>query len=101
MIADEVMAGWGRPVSGSQWITGREARHSGHSQRHYRRHIIPLGLCATTTKLQTTLKPYFRTAIPMRRTRFTLGPAVATIEEMQRLKRWSAQRARALRASQA
>jgi taurine--2-oxoglutarate transaminase len=87
MIADEVMAGWGRTgkwFSMDHWNVKPDilVTAKGITSAY-----IPLGLCATTTKIADYFEDHFFShghtyeAHPL-----TLGPAVATIEEMQRLK---------------
>ncbi len=86
MIADEVMAGWGRTgkwFSMNHWNVKPDilVTAKGITSAY-----VPLGLCATTTKIADYFEDHFFShghtyeAHPL-----TLGPAVATIEEMQRL----------------
>ncbi|HEY2857502.1 MAG TPA: aminotransferase class III-fold pyridoxal phosphate-dependent enzyme [Terracidiphilus sp.] len=87
MIADEVMAGWGRTgrwFSVDHWdvrpdiLTTAKGITSAY---------VPLGLCATTTKLAEYFEDhYFSHGHTYEAHPITLGPAAATIEEMQRLK---------------
>jgi taurine---2-oxoglutarate transaminase len=87
MIADEVMAGWGRTgrwFSVDHWnlkpdilVTAKGITSA----------YVPLGLCATTTKIADYFEDhYFSHGHTYEAHPLTLGPAVATIEEMQRLK---------------
>src|SRR5215469_1363319 len=87
LIADEVMAGWGRTgrwFSVDHWdvkpdiLTTAKGITSAY---------MPLGLCATTKKLADYFEDhYFSHGHTYEAHPITLGPAVATIEEMQRLK---------------
>src|ERR1700723_108347 len=87
MIADEVMAGWGRTgrwFSVDHWnlrpdilVTAKGITSA----------YVPLGLCATTTRIADFFEDhYFSHGHTYEAHPITLGPAVATIEEMQRLK---------------
>jgi taurine--2-oxoglutarate transaminase len=87
MIADEVMAGWGRTgkwFSSDHWnlkpdilVTAKGITSA----------YVPLGLCATTSKIEDFFEDhYFSHGHTYEAHPLTLGPAVATIEEMQRLK---------------
>jgi taurine--2-oxoglutarate transaminase len=87
MIADEVMAGWGRTgrwFSINHWnlkpdilVTAKGITSA----------YVPLGLCATTTAIADYFEDhYFSHGHTYEAHPLTLGPAVATIEEMQRLK---------------
>jgi taurine--2-oxoglutarate transaminase len=87
MIADEVMAGWGRTgrwFSLDHWNVKPDilVTAKGITSAY-----VPLGLCATTSKIAAYFEEHFFShghtyeAHPL-----TLGPAVATIDEMQRLK---------------
>ena len=88
LIADEVMAGWGRTgkwFAVDHWnlkpdilVTAKGITSA----------YVPLGLCATTAKdrLLTLRSTYFSHGHTYEAHPLTLGPAVATIEEMQRLK---------------
>src|SRR5271157_4498642 len=87
MIADEVMAGWGRT---GKWFA---MDHWGVkpdilvTAKGITSAYIPLGLCATTTKIADYFEDhYFSHGHTYEAHPMTLGPAVATIEEMQRLK---------------
>ena len=86
MIADEVMAGWGRTgewFSVDHWNVKPDilVTAKGITSAY-----VPLGLCATTAKIANFFEDHFFAhghtyeAHPM-----TLAPAVATIHEMQRL----------------
>jgi taurine--2-oxoglutarate transaminase len=87
MIADEVMAGWGRTgkwFSIDHWNVKPDilVTAKGITSAY-----IPLGLCATTTKIADYFEDhYFAHGHTYEAHPLTLGPAVATIEEMQRLK---------------
>jgi taurine---2-oxoglutarate transaminase len=86
LIADEVMAGWGRT---GEWFS---VDHWGVTPdilvtaKGITSAYVPLGLCATTAKIGEYFEDHFFAhghtyeAHPM-----TLGPAVTTIREMQRL----------------
>src|SRR5580692_483756 len=87
LIADEVMAGWGRTgkwfaldhwnVSPDILVTAKGITSA----------YVPLGLCATTTAIADYFEDhYFSHGHTYEAHQLTLGPAVATIEEMQRLK---------------
>src|SRR5580698_5093470 len=87
MIADEVMAGWGRTgkwFSINHWnvIPDILVTAKGITSAY-----VPLGLCATNARIADYFEDHFFShghtyeAHPL-----TLGPGVATIEEMQRLK---------------
>jgi taurine--2-oxoglutarate transaminase len=86
MIDDEVMAGWGRTgkwFAIDRWgvkpdilVTAKGITSA----------YVPLGLCATTTKIADFFEDhYFSHGHTYEAHPMTLGPAVATIEEMQRL----------------
>ena len=87
LIADEVMTGWGRTgrwFCVDHWdvkpdiLTTAKGITSAY---------VPLGLCATTKKLADYFEDhYFSHGHTYEAHPITLGPAVATIEEMQRLK---------------
>jgi taurine--2-oxoglutarate transaminase len=87
LIADEVMAGWGRTgrwFSVDHWnvkpdiLTTAKGITSAY---------VPLGLCATTKKIADYFEDhYFSHGHTYEAHPITLGPAVATIEEMQRLR---------------
>jgi taurine--2-oxoglutarate transaminase len=87
MIADEVMAGWGRTgkwFSVDNWNVKPDilVTAKGITSAY-----VPLGLCATTTKIADYFEDhYFSHGHTYEAHPLTLGPAVATIEEMQRLK---------------
>ncbi len=87
LIADEVMAGWGRTgkwFAVDNWgvkpdilVTAKGITSA----------YVPLGLCATTKKIADYFEDhYFSHGHTYEAHPLTLGPAVATIEEMQRLK---------------
>jgi taurine--2-oxoglutarate transaminase len=87
LIADEVMAGWGRT---GKWFS---VDHWGVrpdilvTAKGITSAYVPLGLCATTTKIAEYFEEhYFSHGHTYEAHPLTLGPAVATIEEMQRLK---------------
>jgi taurine--2-oxoglutarate transaminase len=86
LIADEVMAGWGRT---GKWFS---VDHWGVkpdilvTAKGITSAYVPLGLCATTTKIADYFEEhYFAHGHTYEAHPMTLGPAVATIEEMQRL----------------
>lgn len=87
LIADEVMAGWGRTgrwFSVDHWNVKPDilVTAKGITSAY-----VPLGLCATTTRLAEYFEDhYFSHGHTYEAHPITLGPAVATIEEMQRLK---------------
>src|SRR5579862_3070288 len=87
LIADEVMAGWGRTgkwFSVDHWNVNPDilVTAKGITSAY-----VPLGLCATTEKLADYFEDhYFSHGHTYEAHPITLGPAVATIEEMQRLK---------------
>jgi taurine--2-oxoglutarate transaminase len=87
LIADEVMAGWGRTgkwFSVDHWDVKPDilVTAKGITSAY-----VPLGLCATTRKLADYFEDhYFSHGHTYEAHPITLGPAVATIEEMQRLK---------------
>jgi len=87
LIADEVMTGWGRTgkwfcmdhwgVSPDILVTAKGITSA----------YVPLGLCATTKKIADYFEEhYFSHGHTYEAHPMTLGPAVATIEEMERLK---------------
>jgi taurine---2-oxoglutarate transaminase len=87
LIADEVMAGWGRT---GKWFS---VDHWGVkpdilvTAKGITSAYVPLGLCATTKKLADYFEDhYFSHGHTYEAHPITLGPAVATIEEMQRLR---------------
>jgi taurine--2-oxoglutarate transaminase len=87
MIADEVMAGWGRT---GKWFA---VDHWGVTPdilvtaKGITSAYMPLGLCATSRKIADYFEDhYFSHGHTYEAHPMTLGPAVATIEEMQRLK---------------
>jgi taurine--2-oxoglutarate transaminase len=86
LIADEVMAGWGRT---GKWFA---VDHWGVTPdilvtaKGITSAYVPLGLCATTKKIADHFEEnYFAHGHTYEAHPMTLGPAVATIEEMQRL----------------
>ena len=87
LIDDEVMTGWGRTgkwfcmdhwnVKPDILVTAKGITSA----------YVPLGLCATTKKIADYFEEhYFAHGHTYEAHPLTLGPAVATIEEMQRLK---------------
>jgi taurine--2-oxoglutarate transaminase len=87
MIDDEVMAGWGRT---GKWFA---VDHWGVkpdilvTAKGITSAYVPLGLCATTKKIADHFEDhYFSHGHTYEAHPITLGPAVTTIEEMQRLK---------------
>lgn len=86
LIADEVMAGWGRTgrwFSIDHWNVKPDilVTAKGITSAY-----VPLGLCATTSKIAHYFDDhYFAHGHTYEAHPLTLGPAVATIEEMQRL----------------
>jgi taurine---2-oxoglutarate transaminase len=87
LIADEVMAGWGRT---GKWFA---VDHWGLTPdilvtaKGITSAYVPLGLCATTAKIADYFEEhYFSHGHTYEAHPLTLGPAVTTIEEMQRLK---------------
>jgi taurine--2-oxoglutarate transaminase len=87
LIDDEVMAGWGRT---GKWFA---IDHWGVkpdilvTAKGITSAYVPLGLCATTGKVADYFEDhYFAHGHTYEAHPITLGPAVATIEEMQRLK---------------
>ncbi len=87
LIADEVMAGWGRTgkwFAVDHWnlkpdilVTAKGITSA----------YVPLGLCATTAKVASYFEEHvFAHGHTYEAHPLTLGPAIATIEEMQRLK---------------
>jgi taurine--2-oxoglutarate transaminase len=86
LIADEVMAGWGRT---GKWFS---VDHWGLkpdilvTAKGITSAYVPLGLCATTTTIANYFEDhYFSHGHTYEAHPLTLGPAVATIEEVQRL----------------
>jgi taurine--2-oxoglutarate transaminase len=87
LIADEVMSGWGRAgewFAMNLWgvtpdiLTTAKGITSAY---------VPLGLCATSEKIGDFFQDhYFAHGHTYEAHPMTLGPAVTTIEEMQRLK---------------
>jgi taurine--2-oxoglutarate transaminase len=87
LIGDEVMSGWGRT---GKWFA---EQHWGVTPdilvtaKGITSAYMPLGLCATTSKIADYFEDhYFSHGHTYEAHPMTLGPAVATIEEMQRLK---------------
>jgi taurine--2-oxoglutarate transaminase len=87
MIADEVMTGWGRTgkwFAVDHWNVKPDilVTAKGITSAY-----VPLGLCATTKKIADYFEDhYFSHGHTYEAHPITLGPATATIEEMQRLK---------------
>jgi taurine---2-oxoglutarate transaminase len=87
LIADEVMAGWGRTgkwFAVDHWNVKPDilVTAKGITSAY-----VPLGLCATTAKIADYFEDhYFSHGHTYEAHPLTLGPAVTTIEEMQRLK---------------
>jgi taurine---2-oxoglutarate transaminase len=87
MIADEVMAGWGRTgkwFSVDHWNVKPDilVTAKGITSAY-----VPLGLCATTTRIADYFEDrYFSHCHTYEAHPITLGPALTTIEEMQRLR---------------
>jgi taurine--2-oxoglutarate transaminase len=87
LIADEVMAGWGRTgrwFSVDHWNVKPDilVTAKGITSAY-----VPLSLCATTQKIAAYFEDhYFAHGHTYEAHPLTLQPAVATIEEMQRLK---------------
>lgn len=87
LIADEVMTGWGRTgkwFAVDHWNVKPDilVTAKGITSAY-----VPLGLCATTKKIADYFEDrYFSHGHTYEAHPITLGPAVATIEEMQRLK---------------
>src|SRR6202522_1582858 len=87
LIADEVMSGWGRTgrwFAMDHWNVQPDilVTAKGITSAY-----VPLGLCATTTRIADYFEDhYFSHGHTYEAHPLTLGPAVATIEEMQRLK---------------
>jgi taurine--2-oxoglutarate transaminase len=86
LIADEVMTGWGRT---GKWFA---VDHWGvkpdilTTAKGITSAYVPLGLCATTQKIADHfIDNYFAHGHTYEAHPMTLGPAVATIHEMQRL----------------
>jgi taurine--2-oxoglutarate transaminase len=87
LIADEVMTGWGRT---GRWFA---VDHWGVkpdilvTAKGITSAYVPLGLCATTGKIAEYFEDhYFAHGHTYEAHPLTLGPATATIEEMQRLR---------------
>src|SRR6202041_319070 len=87
MIADEVMAGWGRT---GKWFAMNHWNVTPDilvTAKGITSAYVPLGLCGTTKKIADYFEEhYFSHGHTYEAHPITLGPAVATIEEMQRLK---------------
>src|SRR5580704_16597689 len=87
LIADEVMSGWGRTgkwFAVDNWNVQPDilVTAKGITSAY-----VPLGLCATTKKIADYFEDhYFSHGHTYEAHPLTLGPAVTTIEEMQRLK---------------
>ena len=86
LIADEVMTGWGRT---GQWFCVDNWGVSPDilvTAKGITSAYVPLGLCATTKVIADYFEEhYFAHGHTYEAHPMTLGPAVATIEEMQRL----------------
>jgi taurine---2-oxoglutarate transaminase len=86
MIADEVMSGWGRT---GKWFSVDHWRVTPDilvTAKGITSAYIPLGLCATTAEIANYFEDhYFSHGHTYEAHPLTLGPAVVTIEEMQRL----------------
>ncbi len=86
LIADEVMSGWGRTgrwFAVNHWDVKPDilVTAKGITSAY-----VPLGLCATTTEIANYFEDhYFSHGHTYEAHPLTLGPAVTTIEEMQRL----------------
>jgi len=86
LIADEVMSGWGRTgkwFAVDHWNVKPDilVTAKGITSAY-----VPLGLCATTTKIADYFEDhYFSHGHTYEAHPLMLGPAVATIEEMQRM----------------
>jgi taurine--2-oxoglutarate transaminase len=87
LIADEVMTGWGRT---GKWFAMNHWNVKPDilvTAKGITSAYVPLGLCATATKIADYFEDhYFSHGHTYEAHPLTLGPAVATIEEMQRLK---------------
>ncbi len=87
LIADEVMTGWGRT---GKWFAMNHWNVKPDilvTAKGITSAYVPLGLCATTTKIADYFEDhYFSHGHTYEAHPLTLGPAVATREEMQRLK---------------
>jgi taurine---2-oxoglutarate transaminase len=87
LIADEVMSGWGRTgkwFAVDHWDVKPDilVTAKGITSAY-----VPLGLCATTQKIADYFEDhYFSHGHTYEAHPITLGPAIATIKEMQRLK---------------
>ena len=87
LIADEVMSGWGRTgkwFAVDHWDVQPDilVTAKGITSAY-----VPLGLCATTQKIADYFEDhYFAHGHTYEAHPITLGPAIATIREMQRLK---------------
>ena len=87
LIADEVMTGWGRT---GKWFAMNHWNVKPDilvTAKGITSAYVPLGLCATATKIADYFEDhYFSHGHTYEAHPLTLGPAVATVEEMQRLK---------------
>jgi taurine--2-oxoglutarate transaminase len=87
LIGDEVMSGWGRT---GKWFAEEHWDVTPDilvTAKGITSAYVPLGLCATTTKIADYFEDhYFSHGHTYEAHPMTLGPAVVTIEEMQRLK---------------
>jgi taurine--2-oxoglutarate transaminase len=86
LIADEVMSGWGRT---GEWFAMNHWNVQPDilvTAKGITSAYVPLGLCATTQKIAAHFEDhYFAHGHTYEAHPITLGPAVATIHEMQRL----------------
>lgn len=86
LIADEVMSGWGRTgkwFAVENWDTKPDILTTAKGITSA---YVPLGLCATTGKIAEFFEEhYFSHGHTYEAHPMTLGPAIATIREMQRL----------------
>jgi taurine--2-oxoglutarate transaminase len=86
LIADEVMSGWGRT---GEWFAMNHWNVQPDilvTAKGITSAYVPLGLCATTQKIAAHFEDhYFAHGHTYEAHPMTLGPAVATIHEMQRL----------------
>ena len=86
MIADEVMSGWGRAGAWFAMDLWGVTPDILTTAKGITSAYVPLGLCATSTAIGEYFKDhYFAHGHTYEAHPMTLGPAVATIREMQRL----------------